>query len=359
MTTTTTTSDNRTAATLDALGLPAMPEVPADLAADFRETVCGTIFQASGIPHTHRVSDDARRRAAEGMHAGADHIGVTLKLWPRPKTGPNKGKHPEPLVLGISSLISQARLIYTARTFDLPAIPGVRLIRTDRVERLEADLATVRAELVEHLAQARAQWTQIVARTVESVNARSEAEAAEDNDGPPPLITAADLPIEWLNRPGWEFSTVEISRPPAGLPPELYAAHLERIERELRDAYESMLDAVTVELGQHVDLLRDNLRANVEGTKKIQPRRLASLLEFFGSFRDLPQCPETLREMVHRAELVAQSLGDPAEMTKTGEDWRRSAADRLAGLSADLAPMIEPARRRVTFAADAAADAAE
>ncbi len=214
--------------------------------------------------------------------------------------------------------------------------PGVRLIRHDAVEAFAAQLADLRVELDDAVANLDRHYGELKAA------ARDRLGSLYDRDDYPETLVGL-FGVEW------GFPSVEPPEYLVQLAPGLYEAERARVAARFEEAVELAERAFTEEFAALVSHLTDRISgAGEDGQPKVfRDSAVANLGAFFERFRTLGvRSNDQLDALVSEAQRAVRGVS--ARDLREGDGLRREVASQLALVRTSLdAMLVDRPRRRI------------
>jgi len=220
---------------------------------------------------------------------------------------------------------------------------GVRLMRKDRLPQVKQQLAALKAELADNVADLKLAYNELI-----------EESRVQLGD----LFHAADYPtaaaLDSLFALDWEFPSLQPDQLLKQLDPQLYEQQAKLIEARFEQAVQLATDAFVAEFHGLVSNLAERLQIGEDGKPKVfQERQVAGLCDFFAKFKDLNVGSSAeLDALVEQAQKLV--TGDAAALAKS---LRKDAVQRqhlqqsLAEISVKLEAALvnKPVRKMDLF----------
>jgi hypothetical protein len=212
---------------------------------------------------------------------------------------------------------------------------GVRLIRQDRIESFNRQMAEFKAALEEAVARLEDHYADLKA-------------AAQSRLGS--LFNPADYPpsLRGLFDLTWEFPNVQPADYLLQLSPAIYEQERARVTARFEEAVRLAEQAFVSEFAKLVSHLTERLSTNPEGERKIfRDSVVANLSEFFERFKQLNvESNPQLDELVSQAQRIIQ--GVQPQQLRDNDFLRQHIATSLAGVQASLdGLLVDRPRRRI------------
>jgi hypothetical protein len=262
--------------------------------------------------------------AAESFGAEGEYLSAGKKLIDT--------KHPA--FRAVTAIRGRVQSVWRGMTLPYPEA-GIRLLRRDQIERFDAQMTDLRAELAEQVANLDAHFAELKA-------------AAQRRLGQ--LFNPADYPESLLGLFGmeWEFPAVEPPSYLQQLSPELYEQERQRVAARFDEAVRLAEQAFAEELSRLVAHLTERLSGAEDGKPKVfRDSVVKNLSEFFERFRSLNiRSNEDLDSLVAQAQSVVRGVA-PQTLRDDGS-LRNRVAGQLSNVQASLDGwMVDRPRRRI------------
>ena len=262
--------------------------------------------------------------AAESFGAEGEYLSAGKKLIDT--------KHPA--FRAVTAIRGRVQSVWKGMTLPYPE-PGIRLLRRDQIERFDAEMTDLRAELADQVANLDAHFAELKA-------------AAQRRLGQ--LFNPADYPESLLGLFGmeWEFPAIEPPSYLQQLSPELYEQERQRVAARFDEAVRLAEQAFAEELSRLVAHLTERLSGAEDGKPKVfRDSVVNNLSEFFERFRSLNiRSNEDLDNLVAQAQSVVRGVA-PQALRDDGS-LRNRVAGQLSSVQASLDGwMVDRPRRRI------------
>jgi hypothetical protein len=262
--------------------------------------------------------------AAESFGAEGEYLSAGKKLIDT--------KHPA--FRAVTAIRGRVQAVWKGMTLPYPE-PGIRLLRRDQIERFNAEMTDLRAELADQVANLDAHFAELKA-------------AARNRLGQ--LYNPADYPESLLGLFGmeWEFPAIEPPSYLQQLSPELYEQERQRVAARFDEAVRLAEQAFAEELSRLVAHLTERLSGAEDGKPKVfRDSVVNNLSEFFERFRSLNiRSNEDLDNLVVQAQSVVRGVA-PQALRDDGS-LRNRVAGQLSSVQASLDGwMVDRPRRRI------------
>lgn len=302
---------------------------PADFGAELRQNTAAVRLQHEKLGVRRALEREQIREAAAGFGATASSLSASKKMLDTRHSA----------FRAVTAIRLQATQYWRAMTVPYPE-PGIRLIRRDRIQALEAQLREFRDELADAAADLQAVYPDLCEKA-----SRDLGELYNSDDYPVRIDTEFAL--------GWDYPSTD---PPAymrALHPELYAREQQRIAGRFDEAIRLTEEAFAAELAGLVEHLAERLSGDADGRPKVfRGTVITNLQGFIGRFRDMSlRSNSDLDALVSQAEDLVSGV-DPDQVRAS-----TTARSRIATGMADIGRtldglMVEKARRSIRFADD-------
>ncbi|MEN6498639.1 MAG: hypothetical protein ABFD16_30410 [Thermoguttaceae bacterium] len=185
--------------------------------------------------------------------------------------------------------------------------PGIRLVKQDEVEKINAQMSEFRDELEE---------------AVEGLDRRYSELKAAARQRLGSLYSEQDYPasLRELFAMVWDFPSVDAPSYLAQLNPQLFEEECRRVQSRFDKAVRLAEDAFTAELAKLVSHLTERLSGQEDGKPKVfRDSAVENLTEFFPRFRNLNvRSSEQLDRLVTDAQRVIRGVEPQALRDNTG-----------------------------------------
>jgi hypothetical protein len=262
--------------------------------------------------------------AAESFGAEGEYLSAGKKLIDT--------KHPA--FRAVTAIRGRVQSVWKGMTLPYPEA-GIRLLRRDQIERFDAEMTDLRAELADQVANLDAHFAELKA-------------AAQRRLGQ--LFNPADYPesLQGLFGMEWEFPAIEPPSYLQQLSPELYEQERQRVAARFDEAVRLAEQAFAEELSRLVAHLTERLSGAEDGKPKVfRDSVVNNLSEFFERFRSLNiRSNEDLDSLVAQAQSVVRGVA-PQTLRDDGS-LRNRVAGQLSTVQASLDGwMVDRPRRRI------------
>jgi len=213
--------------------------------------------------------------------------------------------------------------------------PGIRLIRQQRINEFDNQMAAFREELREAVDELDRRYTEL----------RSAARRRLGD-----LFDASDYPVSLIGLFGIEHEYPSVEPPSylRQLNPELYEQECQRIQARFDEAVQLAEAAFTEELAKLVEHLSERLNGESDGKAKVfRDTAVTNLTEFFERFRSLNvRSNEQLDDLVQRAQNVLH--GVEPQLLRDSSSLRQRLVTQLASVQSSLdGLMVDRPRRNI------------
>lgn len=232
----------------------------------------------------------------------------------------------------VTALRNRALSYWKALSLPFPE-PGIRLVRRDHVDSIDAKMRAFRGELLEQVDELDHHYDEL------KLAARIRlGRLYNENDYPVSLVGLFDM--------NWDWPSVEPPPYLRQLSPSLYQEECRRAEARFDEAVRLAEDAFVEELSQLVSHLTERLSGNDDGRPKIfRDSAVDNLTTFFGRFRELNiRSSAELDDLVDQAQSVVRGV-QPQQLREDGSLRQRVAA-RLSGVQSVLDDLLVDRPRR-------------
>jgi hypothetical protein len=270
------------------------------------------------------LSADQRAQAAEPFGAEGQFLSAAKKLLDTA----------HPAFRAVTAIRNRIVSYWRGASLPYPE-PGLRLIRRDRIESFNGEMARFREELAGAVAELDRQFEPL-------------KDAARIRLGR--LYNPADYPagLGDLFAVQWDFPSVSPPDYLLELNPQVYEQERARITARFQEAVTLAESAFTLEFGKLVSHLVERLSGSADGQSKVfRDSALTGLGEFFSRFRELNvgSSPK-LEELVALAQRAVRSV-QPQEL-RDNDGLRQHIAGKLSAVQGQLDQlMVDRPRRRI------------
>jgi hypothetical protein len=267
-----------------------------------------------------------KQMAANPFGASGDKLSASKKLIDT--------KHAK--VKAVTSIFSRVGEYWKSVTVPYPE-DGIRLIRTERVQEFDDQIAAYQSELDGAVAQLNEAYWEL-------------QRTAQSDLGS--LYNTADYPdsLDGLFAIAVEYPSVEPDERLQQLNPALFEREQRRIQERFDEAVRLAEEAFMSELGELVRHLCERLEPADSGRQKIfRDSAIENMSEFFGRFRQLNiGSSEQLDQLVSQAQgavrgVTAQRLRDNGDLRRTVQFALSSVQNRVDEM------MVDRPRRDISF----------
>jgi hypothetical protein len=234
----------------------------------------------------------------------------------------------------LTSKRSQIVALWRGMSLPYPE-PGLRLIRQDRIEFFNDQMAQMRQDLQEAAVE-------LDRRLPELRQAAQQRLGDLYNPSDYPASLAGEFGVEW------EFPSVQPPDYLMQLNPALYEQERQRMVGRFEEAVSLAEDAFTSELGQLVSHLAERLTPGVDGQcKTFRDSSLENIHRFFEHFRSLNvHSSRQLDDLVNTAQRLLR--GVKPDQLRTDGSLREQVKTQLSAVQGTLeALMVDQPRRRI------------
>ncbi|MEN6498271.1 MAG: hypothetical protein ABFD16_28560 [Thermoguttaceae bacterium] len=211
--------------------------------------------------------------------------------------------------------------------------PGLRLVKLDEIERINAQMAEFRDQLEEAVAGLDRHYSELKA-------------AARQRLGS--LYSEADYPasLRALFAMGWDFPSLEAPAYLAQLNPQLFEEECRRVQQRFDEAVRLAEDAFTGELAKLVSHLTERISGQEDGKPKVfRDSAVENLAEFFERFRRLNvRSNEQLDQLVRDAQRIVRGV-KPQDL-RDNTNLRQQVATELSRVQSVLDGLLVDRPRR-------------
>ena len=270
------------------------------------------------------LSPEQRAEAAESFGAAGGYLSAAKKLLDTA----------HPAYRAVTAVRGRVLGYWRGVTLPYPE-PGVRLIRQDRVDAFDRQMAELRGELAEAVAQLDERYDQLRSAARERLG-----RLYDPSDYPDSLRDLFDV--------SWDFPASEPPEYLLRLKPELYEQERARMEARFEEAVTLAEQAFAAELAALVSHLGERLAGTADGKPKVfRDSAVANLREFFDRFAQLNvRSNAQLDELVERARRVV--AGVEPDVLRESANLRQQVHGGLAAVRQSLdGLLVDKPRRRI------------
>jgi hypothetical protein len=210
---------------------------------------------------------------------------------------------------------------------------GIRLVRQDEIERIDAQMTTCREELEGAVDLLDRQFTEL------KLAARRRLGS---------LYSEADYPISLRNffAISWDFPSLEAPAYLQQLSPQLYEEECRRVHERFDEAVRLAEETFTSELARLVSHLTERLSGQEDGKPKVfRDSAIENLAEFFARFRSLNvRSSEQLDGLVADAQRIIRGI-EPQEL-RDNTSLRQHVATEMSRVESLLEGLLVDRPRR-------------
>jgi hypothetical protein len=283
-------------------------------------TACRIRFQWLGTSKT--LNTEQKTQAAEPFGADRQSIRAGKKLIDT--------RHES--FKALTSLKTQIVKLWRDNSLPYPE-PGIRLIRHERVEELDAAFRNFRQQL------------QVAVRELDACFDELQ-QAAQQRLGS--LYDPSDYPTSLADEFNfeWDFPAIEPPNYLQSLSPEVYQQQARRVSARFEQAVEMAEQAFIEELDRLVNHLSERLSGNDDGRPKVfRDTAVTGLADFFQRFRELNiNSNDQLDELVARCEGLM--TGVQPQGLRDNQSLRQQVATNLAAVQSSLDQLLVDRPRR-------------
>jgi hypothetical protein len=303
----------------------AIPEIPRDQATPaqrLRLTTAAVRVAFTWLGVRKTLTPEQKSQAAESFGAEGDFLSARKKLLDT--------KHSA--YKDVTAVRGRVGSFWKALTLPYPE-PGVRLIRQEKIEAFNEQMATYRAELLDAVARLDDHYAEL-----KSAAQRRLGNLYDPLDYPPSLRGLFDL--------AWEFPNVQPPDYLLQLNPTIYEQEKTRIAARFEEAVRLAEQAFLSEFAGLVSHLCERLSTEASGERKVfRDTAVTNLVEFFNRFRQLNvHSNDQLDNLVAEAQNLVRGVEPQA--LRTNEILRQDIATQLSGVQAALDGMLVDRPRR-------------
>ncbi len=270
------------------------------------------------------LSQEQKAEAAESFGAEGQYLSAAKKLLDT--------RHPA--YRAVTAV--RGRIVSYWRGVTLPyPEPGIRLLRQDRVEAFDRQMAELRSELGEAVADLDERYDQLRNSARERLG-----RLYDPHDYPDSLKELFDV--------SWDFPATEPPEYLLRLKPELFEQERARVAARFEEAVTLAEQAFAAELSGLVSHLGERLSGSADGKPKVfRDSAVANLQEFFDRFAELNvRSNPQLDDLVKQARRIVsgvdpQQLRDDVPLRRQVHDGLSAVREHLDGL------LVDKPRRRI------------
>ena len=270
------------------------------------------------------LSREQKEQAAESFGAEGQSLSAAKKIM--------ETRHPA--YKAVTAIRNRAIACWRAVSLPYPE-PGIRLIRQDRIDAFDQQMADLRQELTEAVEQLNGRYDEL------KLAARDRLGSLYDiSDYPPDLLGM--FAIEW------DYPSVEPPQYLLELKPELYEQEKQRIAARFEEAVQLAEEAFTSDFGKLIDHLRERLAGTEDGKPRVfRDSAVDNLKDFFGRFKTLSvRSNAQLEDLVASAQRLVAGVG-PQDL-RDSAPLRQQISSQLGAMQTALdALLVERPRRRI------------
>ncbi|MEZ6088231.1 MAG: hypothetical protein R3C05_09450 [Pirellulaceae bacterium] len=271
------------------------------------------------------LSNQQKAQAADSFGAEGKFISAGKKLLDTT----------HPAFKAVTSIRGRAVQYWKGNSLPYPE-PGIRLIRQDSIAQFDAQMAALRNDLQEAVAQLDLHYEEL--RTAAQLRLGNLFDAS---DYPPSLIGL--FAIEH------DFPSVEPPNYLRQLSPELYEQECQRVQARFDEAVQLAEQAFIEELAKLVDHLADRISGRQDGKPKVfRDTAVTNLTEFIDRFRELNvHSNDQLDQLVERAANVVQGIAP--QNLRDSSSLRQHLSTQLSTVQSSLdGLLVDRPRRNIT-----------
>ena len=268
------------------------------------------------------LSPEQKAQAAESFGAEGDYLSAGKKLL--------NVRHPK--FKAVTSVKTRATSFFKGVSLPFPE-PGLRLIRQDDLDMVDAQMATLKAELEDAVEELDRHYDEL-----KSAARNRLGDLYNESDYPGTLMGLFDV--------SWDFPSVEPPNYLQRLSPELYRQECERMQARFSEAVQLAEEAFTEELTKLVEHLSERLTGQQDGKAKVfRDTAITNLTEFFQRFQRLNiRSNEQLDELVEQAQGIVR--GVQPQQLRENHDLRANVAAQLGNIQNSLDDLLVDRPRR-------------
>jgi hypothetical protein len=295
---------------------------PTDVSARLRATMAAVRVSFTWLGVRKTLSPQQKSQAAESFGAERDVLSAGKRML----------NTSHPAFKAVTSVRSRAVSFWKGISLPYPE-PGVRLIRQDDVSPFSVQMAMLKGELTEAVAQLEDRYGEL----------KSDARRQLGS-----LFNAGDYPATlqgWFDV-AWDFPSVEPPDYLRQLSPDLYEQEAARVTARFDEAVKLAEQAFTEELSKLVSHLTERLSGTDDGKPKIfRDSAIENLQNFFERFRHLNiRSSEQLDELVSQAQRTVRGV-EPQKLRESSS-LRQQIATQLSSVQSVLDGLLVDRPRR-------------
>ena len=268
------------------------------------------------------LTQEQKSKAADAFGAEGEFLSAGKKLVDT--------KHPA--FRAVTTVRNRAIAYFRGVSLPYPE-PGLRLVKLDEIEKINAQMIEFREQLEEAVAGLDRHYSELKA-------------AARQRLGS--LYSEADYPasLRVLFAMGWDFPSLEAPAYLAQLHPQLFEEECRRVQQRFDEAVRLAEEAFTGELAKLVSHLTERLSGQEDGKPKVfRDSAVENLAEFFERFRRLNvRSNEQLDQLVRDAQRIVR--GVKPEDLRDNTNLRQQVATELSRVQSVLDGLLVDRPRR-------------
>ena len=268
------------------------------------------------------LTQEQKSQAADAFGAEGDFLSAGKKLVDT--------KHPA--FRAVTTVRNRAISLFKGVSLPYPE-PGIRLVKQDEIEKIDAQMAQLREELDEAVEGLDRHYGEL------KVAARQRLGS---------LYNEQDYPasLRDLFAMSWDFPSLEAPAYLAQLNPTLYEEECRRVKSRFDEAVRLAEETFTAELAKLVSHLTERLSGSEDGKPKVfRDSIVENLTEFFQRFRQLNvRSSEQLDNLVDDAQRVIRGVEPQALRDNAG--LRQHVASEMSRVQSVLDGLLADRPRR-------------
>ena len=267
--------------------------------------------------------------SAEQMTRAADTFAAERKFL---SAGKKLFDTSDPTFRRVTAIRTQANNYYKGISLPFPE-PGLRLIRQDSVDSIQAKMLEFRDELSDSVSELEQRFSDLTTEARERLG-----DLFNPLDYPSTLAGVFEIQ--------WSFPTVEAPEYLRRLNPDLYAQECDRVRSQFEEAVRLAESAFVEELSKLIDHLSERLAGSEDGKPKVfRDSAIGNLDTFFSKFRSLNiGSNEQLDGLVTQAQQILSGV-DPQSL-RDRNALRQSVSTKLSSVQASLDGLLVDRPRR-------------
>ena len=273
------------------------------------------------IATSSAFSAEHKRETAQNFDANESSVSGRKKILDT--------KHPA--IKALTEIRGRIRAYWIGATLPYPE-PGIRLIRRADIERFDATMQELRAEL------------DVATANLRSVYAELRDKARNDLGR---LWDERDYPDDVTVSVEWDFPSTEPPEYLKQLNPSIYESECQRAAARFDEAIRLSEEAFAAELAKMLAHLAERLGDGSDGKKVFRDSAVNNLHDFFDRFTRLSvRSSEQLDALVSQARSLINPDVSADSLRETSPQGRAEIAQQLSAVSTALEENIVTAPRR-------------